>query len=210
MVDAAGATASAEMMDILAAEGKIVGPLHGIPIAIKDIIDVGGLPTKAGSPLREQHQATTSADAVMRLQAAGAILLGKTVTTQFASFDPSPTKNPWNLAHTPGGSSSGSAAAVAAEMCLAALGTQTGGSITRPATYCGVCGFKPTYAATSTAGVVPLAKSLDHVGAIAACVSDLRALWNVLRSDRNPGDEAPPAKLAGPNKTAPPTIGVLR
>ncbi len=150
--------------------------MHGIPIGIKDIIDVAGLPTRAGSPLRADHVAVCDAPIVAKLRAAGAIILGKTVTCEFACFDPSPTRNPWNLAHTPGGSSSGSAAAVAAGMCLGALGTQTGGSIIRPAAYCGIAGFKPSFDRISRSGVVPVSGHLDHVGLFARRIADLALL----------------------------------
>src|SRR6266851_3702658 len=128
------------------------GPLHGIPIAIKDIIDVYDWPTAAGSPRWAQSYARHDAPVVQRLRHAGAVLLGKTVTTQYASFDPPPTRNPWNRDRTPGGSSSGSAAAVASGMCLGALGSQTGGSITRPASFCGIAGYKPTFGMLSRRG----------------------------------------------------------
>src|SRR5439155_25309828 len=156
------------------------GPLHGIPIGIKDIFDVFDWPTAAGSRLWAQSIARHDATVVRRLRQAGAVLLGKTVTTQYASFDPPPTRNPWNTGRTPGGSSSGSAAAVACGMCLGALGSQTGGSICRPASYCGVAGCKPTYRRVSTAGVVPLAVSMDHVGPIAGCVRDLAILLQTI------------------------------
>ena len=116
-------------------------PLHGIPIGVKDIYDVFDWPTACGSKLWTNSIARQDAPVVASLRTAGAIFLGKTVTTQYASFDPPVTKNPWNLAHTPGGSSSGSAAAVSTGMCLGAVGSQTGGSITRPAAYCGIAGF---------------------------------------------------------------------
>lgn len=179
MVDRAGALKQAAEQTELLRQGVDSGPLTGIPIGIKDIIDVAGWPTKAGSPLREDHVAEADAQLVAFLRQAGAIILGKTVTTQFACFDPPPTRNPWNLQHTPGGSSSGSAAAVASEMCMAAIGTQTGGSIIRPASYCGVAGFKPTFGHISLDGVVPVSKSLDHAGPIARCVSDLAAMYAV-------------------------------
>jgi aspartyl-tRNA(Asn)/glutamyl-tRNA(Gln) amidotransferase subunit A len=142
-VDRDRALASAKQLDAELAQGKSRGPLHGIPIGVKDIVDVAGLPTRAGSPLTSDKPVAKDAAIVTRLRDAGAVILGKTVTTEYASFDPPPTRNPWNLKHTPGGSSSGSAAAVAAGMCLATIGTQTGGSIIRPASYCGVYGFKP-------------------------------------------------------------------
>src|SRR5262249_57963738 len=124
--------------------------------------------------------ARQAATAVRRLREAGAVLVGKTVTTQYASFDPPPTRNPWDVARTPGGSSSGSAAALACGMCLGALGSQTGGSITRPASYCGVAGCKPTHGRVSGDGVLPLAPSMDHPGPIARCVRDLALLLQVI------------------------------
>src|SRR5438045_6953120 len=143
LIDPAGARREAERLDRLANDGDWLGPLHGIPIGIKDIIDVAGWPTKCGSPLREHHLADRDAVVVASLRKSGAILLGKTVTTEWACFDPPPTRNPWNLNRTPGGSSSGSAAAVATDMCLAALGTQTGGARIRPAAVCGVAVLTP-------------------------------------------------------------------
>ena len=176
-VDARGAWRQAERASRRAREGRPLGGLHGIPLGIKDIIDVQGLPTGAGSRLREGRIALHDAPLVGRLRRAGAIVLGKTVTTECACFDPPPTRNPWNLAHTPGGSSSGSAAAVAAGMCAAAVGTQTGGSIIRPASYCGVAGFKPTSGHVSLEGVLPVSPHLDHAGPIARCVEDLALLY---------------------------------
>ena len=166
--------------------GKIRGPLHGIPIGIKDIIDVAGMVTGAGSRLMSQQPpADRDAELVALLRDSGAVILGKTVTTQFACFDPPPTRNPWNVAHTPGGSSSGSAAAVAAGMCPAAIGSQTGGSITRPAAFCGVFGCKPTFGTVSVDGVVPIARSLDHPGPIARSVEDLAVVLSVLQREPN-------------------------
>jgi aspartyl-tRNA(Asn)/glutamyl-tRNA(Gln) amidotransferase subunit A len=136
---------------------------------------------------------------VARLKGAGAIILGKTVTTQFACFDPPVTRNPWNIERTPGGSSSGSAAAVATGMCLAAIGTQTGGSITRPASFCGVAGCKATFGKIPIEGVLPVAKNLDHPGPMARCVRDLAILYEVLSA-------SPPLALAA---TAPPRLGRL-
>ena len=188
MVDVAGARAEAESLTALAQRGEIVGPLHGIPIGIKDIIDVAGMPTKAGSPLRESDRpAESDAPVVARLREAGAIVLGKTVTTEWACFDPPPTRNPWNLNRTPGGSSSGSAAAVAMGMCMAALGTQTGGSIIRPAAYCGVCGLKPTYASLPMEGIEPVSFHLDHVGPIARSAADLHAMHMAMSTSLEQG-----------------------
>jgi aspartyl-tRNA(Asn)/glutamyl-tRNA(Gln) amidotransferase subunit A len=176
LVDRDGARAEAERLTDELRRGQYRGPLHGIPIGIKDIFDVFDWPTAAGSRLWANSIAREDATVVRKLREAGAVLLGKTVTTQYASFDPPPTRNPWNLQRTPGGSSSGSAAAVAAGMCLGALGSQTGGSITRPASYCGVAGCKPTYGRVSCHGVVPLAHSMDHPGPMANCVRDLAIL----------------------------------
>ena len=176
-VDEQGALDEAERLGALLQHGEDLGPLHGIPVGIKDIIDVRGMPTEAGSPLFKGAIAQQDAALVSRLRAAGAIILGKTVTTEFACFDPSPTRNPWNLEHTPGGSSSGSAAAVATEMCFAAIGSQTGGSITRPAAYCGVAGLKPTFGRVDMSGVIPVSEHLDHVGPMARSATDL---WQML------------------------------
>src|SRR4051812_14642939 len=156
------------------------GPLHGIPVGIKDIIDVFDMPTACGSKLWANSYARRDATCVERLRQAGAVILGKTVTTPFAYIDPPPTRNPWNLDRTPGGSSSGSAAAVACGMCLAALGTQTGGSVTRPASYCGVYSLKPTHGRVSVDGVLPFAPSLDHVGVMANCVRDLAIVFQAI------------------------------
>lgn len=179
-VDAEGARREAERLGTLLELGEPIGPLHGIPVGIKDLIDVAGWPTKCGSPLREGHVATRDAAVITSLRKAGAIILGKTVTTEWASFDPAETRNPWNLEHTPGGSSSGSAAAVAAEMCMAALGTQTGGSIIRPAAFCGVAGLKPGFGEVAMDGIAPLTLHLDHVGPIARRVNDLYLVWQAL------------------------------
>ncbi|MFO7903769.1 MAG: amidase [Planctomycetota bacterium] len=179
-VDRPGALRDAERLDRELDAGAPPGPLQGIPIGVKDIIDVAGLPTRAGSPLRESHIAAEDAPVVARLRAAGAIVLGKTVTTQFACFDPPDTVNPHDASRTPGGSSSGSAVAVATQTCLAALGSQTGGSIIRPASYCGVVGLKPSRARWSTSGVVPVSGLLDHVGPLAARVEDLFPIWRAV------------------------------
>lgn len=203
MVDADGARREARRLGEMLDRGEQpLSPLHGIPIGIKDIIDVAGWPTKCGSKLREGHLAEQDAQVVTRLRKAGAIILGKTVTTEFASFDPPPTRNPWNLNHTPGGSSSGSAAAVALEMCMAALGTQTGGSIVRPASYCGVVGFKPRLNPPSLRGIFPFSMHLDHLGPIARNVADAKEVWKqigVAAEDSAPGTlqshDDQPAKL---------------
>ncbi len=173
--------------------------LSGVPIGVKDIIDVANWPTRGGSYLTSAMPADRDAPIVARLREAGAALLGKTVTCQFACFDPAPTKNPWNFGRTPGGSSAGSAAAVALGQCLIALGTQTGGSILRPASYCGVCGFKPAHDPQWLEGVLPVSSKLDHVGPLARCVTDLELAWRAITG------AAPAAQEA---RT--PRLGVLR
>ncbi len=185
-VEAAQARDEARRQQALQAAGAPPGPLQGIPLGIKDIIDVAGWPTEAGSSLLAGQIAAQDAPAVARLRRAGAIFLGKTVTTPFAHFDPAATRNPWNPEHTPGGSSSGSAAAVAARMCRGALGSQTGGSIIRPAAYCGICGLKPTHGLVDARGVVSLSRHLDHVGPLAPQVADLRRLLAVLADQEMP------------------------
>lgn len=149
-------------------------PLHGIPVGIKDIIDVAGLPAEYGSPIYAGHRAHGDAACVAALRKAGAIIMGKTVTTEFAMRHPNKTHNPRNLAYTPGGSSSGSAAGVADFMMPLGLGTQTGGSVLRPSSYCGVVGFKPTFCLINRVGVKPNSESLDTVGLIARSVSDVQ------------------------------------
>lgn len=156
------------------------GPLDGIPFGAKDIIETRGLATEYGSAVYEGRIGTEDAAIVRDLRQRGAILLGKTRTTAFAYRTPGPTRNPRNLAHTPGGSSSGSAAAVAAGMVPLALGTQTQGSVLRPASYCGITGFKPTYGLVPMDGVLPLAKSLDTLGFFTETPGDMLALWESL------------------------------
>jgi Asp-tRNA(Asn)/Glu-tRNA(Gln) amidotransferase A subunit family amidase len=190
LVDESGARRAAEQAASEIRHGHWRGPLHGVPLGVKDIIDVAGLPTKAGSPLRENHLAEKDAPLVARLRECGAIVLGKTVTTEFAGFDPPETRNPWNLDHTPGGSSSGSAAALAAGMCPLALGSQTGGSITRPAAFCGVAGLKPRYGVLPLEGIVPLAYHLDHPGPLARTAADLRVFWHAYHGAAH-GDSQP-------------------
>lgn len=179
-LDAEGARRQASLLGDELLHGNDRGLLHGIPIGIKDIIDVAELPTAAGSKRWANSISRKDARVVEQLREAGAVILGKTVTTAFAAFDPSVTNNPWNADRTPGGSSSGSAAAVAMDMVPAALGSQTGGSIVRPAAFCGVCGLKPTYSRVSLDGVVPLSPCLDHLGVLAGSVSDLAVMFQAM------------------------------
>lgn len=205
-VDREGALNRARELDREGQAGRWQGPLHGIPIGIKDLIDVAGWPTGAGSELLAQTIAERDAPLVSRLRNAGAIILGKTVTTQFACFDPPVTRNPWNLERTPGGSSSGSAVAVATGMCLAAIGSQTGGSITRPASFCGVAGCKPTFGRIPIEGIFPVAHSLDHPGPIARTVADLAMLTDLVGDCRQKDVDW---KVLAP-MARPPRVGIER
>lgn len=182
VVDEEGARRAARRLGEEVARGSYRGPLHGVPVGIKDIVDVEGFPTRAGSKLTPPDVRESDAPLVAALRRAGAIILGKTVTCEFACFDPSPTRNPWGptLGHTPGGSSSGSAVAVALGMCLGAIGTQTGGSLVRPATYCGVAASKPTFGRISTEGILPVSHHLDHPGPIARTARDLGRMLHTL------------------------------
>ncbi len=197
-VDRNGVLQAAERLEDELHRGIDRGPLHGIPCGVKDIIDVAGMPTRAASPLTDPRPASSDAEIVSRLRAAGGIVIGKTATTQFACFDPAPTANPYDASRTPGGSSSGSAVAVAVGTCFAALGTQTGGSILRPAAYCRVVGYKPTFGRWSMQGVVPVSFHLDHVGPMVRDVDDLIAICTAMEepSIHEPGmepvDDRPP------------------
>jgi Asp-tRNA(Asn)/Glu-tRNA(Gln) amidotransferase A subunit family amidase len=179
-VDGASALAVAREREAEARAGRFRGPLHGIPAGIKDIIHVAGLPTTAGAAAFAHEKPDRDATAVARLRAAGAVIIGKTATTEFAYMDPAETRNPWNRDHTPGGSSSGSAAAVASRMIPLALGSQTVGSVLRPAAYCGVVGLKATHGLVPADGVIPLAWSLDHVGCFTRSVADAALVLAVL------------------------------
>jgi len=166
-LDRARACAEADAVDARAnarARAHEPGALHGLVVGVKDIVDTADQPTEYGSPIYAGHQPRADAGVVAQLRAAGAVVLGKTVTSELAVYTPGPTANPHRVTHTPGGSSSGSAAAVATGMVDVALGTQTAGSVIRPASFCGVFGYKPTYGTVTTAGVKPVAPSLDTVG----------------------------------------------
>lgn len=167
------ALSRAQALDEYRRQGKPLGPLHGVPVGLKDIIDTGDMPTENGTVLHAGRQPTDDATVVARLRQAGALILGKTVTTELATYAPGKTRNPRNPDHTPGGSSSGSAAAVAAGMVPVALGTQTNGSVIRPASYCGVYGFKPTRGLISRHGILRQSRVLDQVGVFARDLRDL-------------------------------------
>jgi aspartyl-tRNA(Asn)/glutamyl-tRNA(Gln) amidotransferase subunit A len=184
-------TADAALSQARVAEGEILqghwkGPLHGIPIALKDIIDTAGVRTTAASGVFKDRIPAQDAEVVRRLKAAGAVLLGKLNMHEFAYGGSSaisyfgPVHNPWDTAYSPGGSSGGSAAAVAARLCYAAIGTDTGGSVRQPASYCGIVGLKPTYGRVSTSGVAPLSWSLDHVGPMTRTVKDAMLILQVI------------------------------
>ena len=213
-LDRDAAARVAVQRDMEAREGRFMGPLHGVPVALKDIYDAAGLVTTSGAGPWAHRRPTADAVSVARLRAAGAVILGKVTTTPFALRDPTATGNPWNSSHTPGGSSSGSGSAVGARMVPLALGTQTVGSVLRPAAYCGVVGFKPTHGRISTVGVTPLAWSLDHVGVLCRSVEDA-ALGLAVMAGFDPADPHSanmPIEDYGSALTAPaaPRIGVLR
>jgi Asp-tRNA(Asn)/Glu-tRNA(Gln) amidotransferase A subunit family amidase len=201
-LDEARAAALAAECDRRRAASPEHGALHGVPVGVKDIIDTADLPTERGSPAFAGHRPARDAAVVARLKRAGAFVLGKTVTTEFAFRHPGKTRNPWNPQHTPGGSSSGSAAAVAAGFVPAAIGTQTSGSVIRPAAFCGVVGFKPTFGLLPFAGTAQLSESLDQLGTFARSVADV-ALFTAQLVE----GEAIPAEV--PPLERPPWIGVL-
>jgi aspartyl-tRNA(Asn)/glutamyl-tRNA(Gln) amidotransferase subunit A len=213
-VDREGARRAARELSAEAARGLFRGPLHGVPFGAKDIFYTAGLPTEAGSAVYRGFVPTYDATSVARLRAAGAILLGKLQTTEFATLDPAPTRNPWNPGHTPGGSSAGSAASVAARMVPLSLGTQTAGSTLRPASYCGLVGIKPTYGRISVRGVIPVTWTQDHVGPMARSVEDIALLLGVVAGH----DPADPGSLTAPvpdyraalARRRPPRIGLVR
>ena len=199
-IDSDAVIAAARQRETELDAGVDVGPLHGVPVGVKDIFYTGGLATTMGSPIYRDFVPDRDADVVSRLKRAGVIIIGKTITTEFAAFDPAETRNPWNVAHTPGGSSSGSAAAVAARMCPAALGSQTVASIGRPAAFCGIVGLMPTATRTSGEGIFPMAWSLDHAGVFARSVDDVALMLDTMA-------ETP---IERPHQTWSFSVGVVR
>ena len=197
----------AKQLDALRTSGRPLGPLHGLPVGLKDIIDTAGLPTENGTALDAGRKPTEDAYVVRRLKQAGAVIMGKTVTTELALRTPGKTRNPHNPAHTPGGSSSGSAAAVADAMVPLALGTQTMGSVIRPASYCGVVGFKPSFGAIPRSGVLSQAPSLDTLGVFAGSLGGAAMLADCLFG-HDPDDPAtrlvPDPRLAATAAADPP------
>ena len=203
-VDAQGALEAAKAMDDARNAGADLGALAGAPYAAKDIFGVRGLKLEAGTEIFEGQTAAEDAVCVARLRCAGAIALGKVVTTPFAQGDPSITRNPWNIARSPGGSSSGSAAAVSAGMIPAALGSQTTGSTLRPAAYCGVPGLKPTYGRIPRTGIMSVSWNFDHLGIIARTVEDIAKVLAVVSGpdgvDHSTVKSPPPAANQTPRK----------
>jgi len=190
------ALAQARAADEWRLQGRPTGPLHGVPVGVKDIFDSADMPTENGSALYAGRTPSSDATVITMLRAAGAVIMGKTVTTEFAYFFPGKTRNPHNPEHTPGGSSSGSAAAVAAEMVPLALGSQTNGSTIRPAAFCGVVGFKPTYGLISRHGILPLSRTLDHVGLFARSIDDIALLAaQLVGYDERDPDTRPRARI---------------
>jgi Asp-tRNA(Asn)/Glu-tRNA(Gln) amidotransferase A subunit family amidase len=190
------ALAQARTADERRRSGEPVGPLNGIPVGIKDVIDTADMPTENGTVLHKGRMPRFDAAVVASLRAAGAVILGKTVTTECAYFTPGKTRNPHNPEHTPGGSSSGSAASVGAHMVPLALGSQTAGSVIRPGAFCGVYAFKPTHGLIPRTGVLQLSRSLDHIGLFARSIEDLALLGEQLvgYDDRDP-DTRPRARI---------------
>ncbi len=213
-LDAERALAAARLAEQALTLSADLPPLHGVPFGAKDIFDSAGLATSANFAPYASRVPERDAEPIARLKGAGAILVGKTVTTQFAYADPPPTRNPWNADHTPGGSSSGSAAGVAARLVPIALGSQTAGSVLRPAAYNGVVGFKPTFGRVSKRGVLPLAWSLDHVGLLARSVEDC-AVFLAAAAGHDPSDPhsdatQPPLDLSARPMAAAPRLGLVR
>jgi len=215
-LDPDAALAQAQALDERQRDGGTLGPLHGIPVAIKDIFDTADYPTECGSAALKGRRPTEDATAVARLRAAGAVIIGKTVTTECASTHPGPTRNPHDLTRTPGGSSSGSAAAVAAEMVPLAIGSQTAGSVIRPAAFCGVYGVKQTHGTISRHGALILSRALDHVGTFARSLGDSALLLEVLAGfdPRDPDTRAVAApnflEMAADELAAPPRLAFVR
>jgi Asp-tRNA(Asn)/Glu-tRNA(Gln) amidotransferase A subunit family amidase len=202
-LDPERALAEARAADKLRASGAGIGALHGLPVGIKDIINTADMPTQNGSPIFKGFQPAEDATCVAQLRAAGAIIIGKTVTTELANTTPNKTRNPHNPAHTPGGSSSGSAAGVAAKMIPLALGTQTGGSVIRPGSFCGVHALKPTLGLISRAGVTLQSHTLDTIGVYGRSLADLALITDAL-NQHDPSDAVSYARTR-PNLSA--TLG---
>ena len=187
----------ARALDEARANGRPMGSLHGIPVGVKDTFDTNDMPTEDGTVLHASRRPRHDCTAVALLRQAGAVIMGKTVTTELAMFTPGKTHNPRDPARTPGGSSSGSAAAVGSGMVPLAIGSQTNGSVIRPASFCGVVGYKPTHGLISRKGVLPLSRTLDHVGVFAGSVLDAALIAEVMMAyDAEDADMVPQARAA--------------
>src|SRR5262252_3126081 len=215
-LDPEHALAQARAADEYRLSGQPIGSLHGVPVGIKDIIDTGDMPTENGSVLHAGRTPSRDAAVVALLRAAGAVIMGKTVTTEFATRSPGKTRNPHNPEHTPGGSSSGSAAAVAAGMVPLALGSQTTGSTIRPASFCGVWGFKPTHGLIPRPGMFMLSRTCDCVGLFARTVEDLALLAEPLIAfderdlDTRPRARIPFVEVVGEAPPLPPMFAFVK
>ena len=215
-LDEEHAAAQARAADELKRSGGPIGPLHGVPVGIKDIIDTGDMPTENGTVLHKGRTPREDAAVVAMLRAAGAVIMGKTVTTECAYFHPGKTRNPHNPEHTPGGSSSGSAAAVAAGMVPVALGSQTNGSVIRPASFCGVYGFKPTHGLVPRSGVLQLSRTLDHIGIFARSLEDVSLVLESLQGhderdpDTRPRARVPFTSLVAEEPPIPPVLAFVK
>lgn len=215
-LDEEHARAQARAADELRRSGQPCGPLCGIPVGVKDIIDTSDMPTENGTALHKGRTPRKDAAVVAMLRAAGAVILGKTVTTECAYFHPGKTRNPHNPEHTPGGSSSGSAAAVAAGMVPLALGSQTNGSVIRPAAFCGAYGFKPTHGLIPRTGILQLSRTLDHVGVFARSLEDLALLteqvtgWDEGDPDTRPRARVPFRDLAAEEPPVEPILALIK
>jgi Asp-tRNA(Asn)/Glu-tRNA(Gln) amidotransferase A subunit family amidase len=196
--------------------GDATGPLHGVPIGVKDVFDTADMPTELGSPLWTGRTPRRDAHAVAQLRAAGAVIMGKTVTTEYAYFHPGKTRNPHDKERTPGGSSSGSAAAVASFMVPGAIGSQTNGSVIRPAAFCGVVGFKPSHGLIPRSGALLLSRTLDHVGVFARSVEDAALLAELLVGfdqedpDTRPAARPPFVSVAASKPPLPPRFAFVK
>jgi len=215
-LDEEHALAQARALDERKRNGEPIGPLHGVPVGVKDIIDTADMPTENGTVLHQGRTPRDDAGVVTQLRAAGAVILGKTVTTECAYFNPGKTRNPHNPEHTPGGSSSGSAAAVGAGMVPLALGSQTAGSVIRPAAFCGAYGFKPTHGLIPRSGILALSRTLDHVGLFARSVDDLALLleqlqgYDELDPDTRPRARIPFQKIAAEEPPLEPMLAFIK
>src|SRR6267142_1401180 len=215
-LDEEHALAQARAADERRRSGEPVGALSGIPVGVKDIIDTADMPTENGTLLHKGRMPRSDAAAVASLRAAGAVIMGKTVTTECAYFTPGKTRNPHNSEHTPGGSSSGSAASVAAQMVPLALGSQTAGSVIRPGAFCGVYAFKPTHGLIPRTGVLQLSRSLDHIGLFARSIEDLALLGEQLVGyderdpDTRPRARVPFREISGEEPPIAPTLAFIK